>query len=194
MSKAHVQYWIGSQSARVTDMTNAGKRGKTCEQLRYQGLHISYRADATEQMKAAEQLSLEAEWFLTHLDPAMTYEDIKNTLLNFQQQAQAHSSQLPSWAFQITIESCKGIHAPKPLLTAGQDGIWSASADESGLTLRQLNDVNQWTSITHKQTNNAAYSIAAKVWDKVAAAQTMREATEILSNAGAALHSYCAMD
>lgn len=192
MSNAHVQYWIGSQSARVTDMTNAGKRGKTCEQLRWQGLHISYRADATGQMKAAQELSLETEWFLTHLDPALTYEDIKIALQNFQQKAQ--DGQLPAWAYQLTIESCKGIHAPKPLLTAGQDGIWSASADESGLTLRQLDDVNQWTSITHKQTNNAAYSIAAKVWDKVAAAQTMREATEILSNAGAALHSYCAMD
>ena len=27
----HVQIWTGASSARVTDMTNAGKRGKTCE-------------------------------------------------------------------------------------------------------------------------------------------------------------------
>ncbi len=33
----HVQIWSQAKNARVTDMTNAGKRGKTCRQLRLSG-------------------------------------------------------------------------------------------------------------------------------------------------------------
>ncbi len=44
------------------------------------------------------------------------------------------------------------------------------------------------------QTNNAAYGIAAKVWDKVKQAKTFSEAGTVLSSAGAHLHYYCRMD
>ena len=43
----HVQVWTGSGTARITDMTNAGKRGKTCRRLRFSGaLGCTYSAAA----------------------------------------------------------------------------------------------------------------------------------------------------
>ncbi len=92
-------------------------------------------------------------------------------------------------------EDVRGVDAPQIQLTAGKVGVWSGTADEDGIVLEDLKDTNNLPrTITHDQTNGAAYAAAAKCWSKVKLAESMHEAAEILRGAGARLHYFCAMD
>jgi len=175
MKLAHLQTWSGSKGAEVIDMTNAGKRGKTCEKT------ITWTHCAPDAL---------GDQFLELFTPELVsqgYDAISAAMY----QAAA------TWAkgYNVETRTIRGIDAPVKVLTAGIPGKWSATADNDGLHLRDLADqYNEWTEITIRQSNPDAYRRAAKVWPQVQAAQTMHEARSILEAAGCRLHGFCAMD
>jgi hypothetical protein len=198
----HIKVWSGSGCARITDMENAGKKGKTCKTLRISGTSWGPSDHETPEQKKARKgweaisSTLEMDFpesrrdgEIADRDYAAMVEWVKKIV------SQVQGDGVPVYYLQAYDEEIKGIHAPKPPLTAGVSGKWSAGANENGISLHELDDPNEWTEITpHDQSDARAYDIARKVWDKVKEAQTMREAANILRAAGAKLHGYCAMD
>jgi hypothetical protein len=101
----------------------------------------------------------------------------------------AHSEHL-----HVRDGEIKGIEAPKPVLTAGNDKF-SAYIDARGVHASDLTDQhNEPRLCTHNQSEDAAYRLAAKVWPKVQAATTFSEAWQLLRDAGCKLHYWCAVD
>lgn len=184
----HIQTWSGSSSARITDMTDAGKRGKMCHVLRFQGDPCTSRHDSASRIATFDIMRrIEA------LTPKDTYEYAQDVLTTLIEDARAAG--VADWAVNVYHETIKAIRAPRPVLTAGVDGKWSASANEDGISMRQLDDINEWSEITpHDQSKVRAYELAAKVWPRVQAALSLRAAADILRDAGCKLHGYCAMD
>ena len=185
--RSHVRTWSGARSALVTDMTNAGKRGKTCRQLHVAEPWRHYSSGQTLPQGWGDWLDLFSR--LEALEKGTgeeSYEDI--ALL-----VRAACAGCPE--IKHDEREVRGVDAPRPLLTAGLEGVWSGSADEGGIHLRDLVDRNnEPTAITHDQTNARAYELARKVWDGVKLARTMGEASDILSAAGCRLHYFCAVD
>lgn len=198
----HVKVWSGSRTARIIDMTNAGKIGKRCSTLRISGASWSASPFETEDQKAARQASesliAQLEGLGEHVSNGGQVLDYDFEMLTgavLHRVNAAHAAGSPESYLNAFGESIKGIHAPRRPLTAGVEGKWSAIADESGISMRQLDDVNEWSQITrHGQTGPQAYKLAAKVWDRVKQCSRMGEAAEILRAAGCKLHGYCAMD
>jgi len=200
----HMKLWTGSRSARITDMTNAGKRGKVCRILRVSGTPWqpgNYANLTTDQQNALDwsdrvfsacyviSRGCDSDGQILHLEFDQVTAPIRALV------TEARASGIPEWACAAYDETCKGIHAPRPILTAGVSGKWGASANETGISLRQYDDVNEWSQITpHDQTGPRAYELAAKVWDRVKACDKMSQAADILQAAGCRLHGYCAMD
>lgn len=196
----HVQMWMGSGNARVTDMTNAGKRGKFCRALRIQGtnggsswtgakLAADYTYEAVHVLRRLPEFVDDFTPFTAAADFDRVMESISAIA------AIALSAGVSPHSLDVAEEMIKGIRAPRPVLTAGRSGLWSARADIGGIHLRKLDDVNEWTEITPSSQSSArAYEIAARVWPSVQAAISMHAASDILSRAGARLHGYCAMD
>ena len=192
----HIRTWPGSGCITLTDMTNAGKRGRTCRTLR---LSVpswgqwEHRLNC-EGYDAARQCAAELVATLTPGTVATDFDDAAGLALFAVAKARA------AGANSALVEShdgeVRGVDAPKPVLTAGVDGVWSASAGDDGVCLRDLVDVNQWTEITpsSKQTAARAYELARKVWDRVAVAPTRYEASKVLAAAGCKLHGFCGMD
>lgn len=187
----HIQTWSGSRTARITEMTNAGKRGKTCRVLRFSGVPFDDCYATTKEQRDAVQITRDIGYEIEHLSDTADFDTVRALLLR--KLVTFTAPDLPSMV-QIYDEEIKGIDAPRETLTAGVPGKWSAGADEHGISLAQLDDVNQWREITSRQTHFAAYEIARKVWDRVLQAATLRDAAEILRGAGAKLHGYCGMD
>jgi hypothetical protein len=198
----HVKVWTGSGSAAVIDMTHAGKRGKTCDYLRIVGTNGPWVREAAADVKAAEQGTNEILYTLSELAPGCehggqvvgwSFDVVEKLLLSHLFDAKVAGAN-PTY-LNIYKESIKAITAPRPVLTAGVEGKWSASCDVQGIHMRQLDDVNEWSEITpHDQTGPRAYELASKVWAQVKRAGKMGEAADILRNAGCRLHGYCAMD
>jgi hypothetical protein len=182
----HVRVWSGTGSARVTDMTNAGKRGKACRVLRFSGW-MPFGGEEFHQR--CRDLCAQV---LSYVQAQPADADFDPVAARVREIVQA--SGLPEHAVAVYDETIRGIDAPRPVLTAGVSGKWSASASEDGVSLRQLDDVNEWTEITHGQTPARAYDLAANVWPKVQAARTQVEASDILGAAGVRLHGYCGLD
>ena len=203
----HAELWSGAGNFRLTDMENAGKRGKLCRTLRFQGCPWAW-----EQNPAATPLQkAEARWSRTiyykvydlagadctyqhEVEINRTFDVVKEAIESMLIDARADGVMVNTGAVHCVEESIRGVDAPVPTLEAGVSGQWSASAGNHGISMRQTNDPNEWSEITHGQTSGAAYRIARKVWDQVTKAATMREAVEILRAAAARLHGYCAMD
>jgi hypothetical protein len=188
----HVRTWSGSRSATITEMTNAGRRGKRCRVLRIEGC-------------AGDPWSSDEPWAkaVRHSQAILGEVARYGAECDFDVVAarvgylvgRAREEGVPEGHLGSRVESIRGIDAPRAVLTAGVEGKWSASIDENGVHLRDLNDVNEWTEITaHGQSRAEAYRLAASVWAKVEAATTRRDASHILSAAGCRLHGYCAMD
>ena len=180
----NVQVWSGSRTAVIIDMEHAGKIGKTCRRLYVDG--IAYHADR-----------LGCDWTgrILHYIEALTERDTYNYAKEVVQTLIESAELEGVRGLTMREDTIKGIHAPRPVLTAGVDGKWAASADVHGISLRQLDDINQWSEITpSSQSAPQAYKIAANVWANVRAASTLREASSILSAAGARLHGYCGLD
>ena len=162
----HVQVWTGSLCARVTEMVNAGKRGKTCRMLRLTTVgYINNMPGYGEVLhffnETAEKLAGES------------YEDIR--LL-----CRALAGVCEGFTFHE--ETIRGVDAPKLVLTAGVAGKWSASASADGITVSDLRDtINEPKSITPSSQSEAqAYKLAAKVWAKVTEAKTYGQAVDVL--------------
>ncbi len=201
----HVKLWSGSRSARITDMENAGKRGKLCRMLRVSGTPWSPGdSRLTDDQRKALDFSTRVFDACYWLAGEHAHDNLGFLLaLDFDEAtagiraivAEARAAGIPEWACSAYDEICKGIHAPRPVLTAGVEGKWSAGADETGICISDLQDVNEWREITpHDQTGPRAYDLAAKVWDRVKAATTRGEASAILHAAGCRLHGYCGLD
>ena len=199
----HVKVWSGSRSARITNMDNAGKRGQFCNVLRISGTPWSPNGNglAPEDRQALDwsQRVFDACYALAPsadhggILVEADYWAVRKIVCDLVQEARAAG--VPEWACAVYDETCKGIHAPRTPLSAGVPGKWSGHADETGISLLALDDINEWAEITpHDQAKARAYEIAAKVWPKVQAAKTLSQAADILRTAGAKLHGYCRMD
>lgn len=201
----HGEMFSGSGSFRLIDMENAGKRGKTCKVLRFNGYpwDLEHSKTATEPQKAAARWSRAIYYRVFDLAGVdCTYQHDLSIPLSLSDVAGHVNDMVHRAAIEIGNgtelvvyeDSIKGVDAPVEPLGAGVPGKWSAQATNRGISMRQLDDVNEWSEITHGQTGNAAYRIARKVWDQVMKCATLREAREILESAGARLHGYCALD
>lgn len=186
----HIQKWTGGPSFRITDMTNAGKRGKTCRTFSWQGFRYNGTVTMETQKYAdADNASLQTEVLIDKFTVEMEFDEAVKAI-------QASMEKYPAEGF-VTMHpgEIKGIEAPREKLTAGVEGVWSGSADEDGISLADLTDRNnEPREITHDQSKAKAYDLARRVWLRVLHAKTMREAAEILGGAGCKLHYYCAMD
>jgi hypothetical protein len=190
----HVRTWSGQDSARVTDMTHAGKAGKRCAVLRLSGApwHEWAVKDNPVMLDAVQTSREMCRWLEEAEKGGIPFAMIRDRLMEMLDAAR--DRRVPESYLALHDEEIRAIDAPKPLLTAGVEGEWSASADEDGIHIRDLVSVNEWTEITHDQTNARAYAIAKSVWPQVQTAKTRHEASAILRAAGARLHGYCGMD
>lgn len=179
MKPANVRTWSGCKSAQIIDMTNAGRRGKTCSLVRYWPAYTA----------AAEAAAGELVRYLN--EPETMSAGFDAILAGAEAIRARYPGDLNREEYMI-----RGVDAPAEPLAAGVAGIWSAEADENGLHLADLTDHNnEPREITdHRQSPSEAYRRAARVWPQVAASKTLRQAREILESAGCRLHHYCAMD
>jgi hypothetical protein len=175
----HVRTWSGSQTVLVTEMTNAGKRGKTCRTI-----HAGFRG------RVGDDAAGYGEWLhaindvLPHLDAAETTFDDAATYLR----ALAGIADL-----ELREETIRGVDAPLPALSA-KGATWGASADDSGVHVADLADrANEPRSLSRGSAARA-YKIAAKVFPTLRPEMSYHEVVAALETAGVDLHSYCAMD
>ena len=188
----HVQTWSGSCTARITDMANAGKRGKTCRVLRFSGCPWP-SGTGNDLQQRGRQATADILQAIEGFTPDRDF-DMVAALLQAAIQ-KARNDGIPESHVAAYPEELKGIHAPVPRLTASGEG-WSASADESGISVNDDADAyNMPCMITPSgQTNNQSYKLAAKVWEQVKAATSFHDVGDILRAAGCKLHYYCRMD
>lgn len=196
----HCRTWFGSGTAYIVDLTNAGRRGKTCRALRFRGC-VSYARD--ESSVAADSVTHSVMRYLSTITggrqfdadgvAAVSFDEVLETIVGIVCGADADLGD----HVRCYDETIRGVDAPRPTLTAGIEGVWGGHVDnERGVSLADYTDRhNDPREITrHGQSANKAYELAAKVWDRVKLAKSMSEAGRILSDAGCALHGYCAMD
>lgn len=201
--KIHVQTWQGSGSAQITDMTNAGKNGKVCRVVRVQGWYNT-TCGSSETHPEAAKAHRQTGRVMAYLAKLATGDICGHACDMVEADFDAVVKDIAAIlsdddaTSHVTIQAgeIKGIKAPRPVLTAGIQGKFSASADEEGITIcDHVDQHNLPKMITpHGQTGNKAYKLAAKVWAAVEKATSFREAGDILSAAGCRLHYYCSMD
>jgi hypothetical protein len=187
-----IKTWSGNACARITDLTNAGKRGKKCRVIRFRGIDNHWRT-STPETDDSYQLTCRVLHRLNQASPDEQFDSLRAELVTM---GVAVGDRFSEQHAQVVIfeEEIRGVDAPQPNLTAGVDGKWYAAASETGISLGALDDVNEWREITHNQTGPAAYAIAKKCWQQVESSKTLHEAATILRNNGAKLHGYCGMD
>lgn len=176
----HVRTWSGgSQSVRVTDMTNAGKRGKTCRTV-----HASFTG------RIGDDAAGYGEWLhaindtLPALDAGETSFDDVLTFLR----ALAGLATI-----ELREETIRGVDAPlAKISTSGPK--FTASANEDGVTVCCLVDRANLPQALSRGSNAKAYAIAAKVFPTLRPEMTIHEVVSALVAAGVDMHSYCAMD
>jgi hypothetical protein len=189
----HVQTWSGSGSFRITDMAFAGRRGKKCRTLRVSGTHYAFPGEWKAAL--ADQYTREAYALAERLAddaPDLDFGQAREMVAGLVREA--HEQGVPEGYLSLYEEEIRGVDAPRPELAAGVEGKWSASADEEGVRLHALDDVNDWTEISHDQSPARAYELARKVWHKVKACASLRGASSVLCDAGVRLHGFCGMD
>lgn len=185
----HVRTWSGSCTATITDMTNAGKRGKRCRTLRFSGPPWNGGSDL---QKLAAQRGRTIYYEIENLN-GETFDEAADKIRGLVAEARAEG--IPEGYIAVYDKEIRGVDAPVPVLTHCIEDVFSVKADNSGVCLSALNDpYNEWTEITSRQKAGQAYRLAAKVWSEVQACKTLSEASGVLRNAGCKLHGYCAMD
>ena len=190
----HVRTWTGGCSARITDMTNAGKRGKKCAVLRFNGVQWGHGVGTEDQQRAKEVSTQIFDCIAKLLDASPTCDFATAAGIVEAMVADARSQGIPESYIGLYREEIRGIDAPVEPLEAKGDG-WHATADENGVTVDDTRDqFNEPCMITTRQKNSQAYRIARKVWDRVMKAASFHEAGDILRDAGCKLHYYCRMD
>ncbi len=185
----HVRTWSGSGSATITDMTNAGRRGKKCRQLRFTGWVNTGGRDTDAGKVSEATLCIVHE--ITLLDSGLGFDEFAAAVRGLY--AKYTDGLASRNLIGLNEDEIRGVDAPRPMLTAGVRGSWSASADEGGVSVHDIADVNQWTEASRGSAAKA-YEAAAKVWPNVQNARTRREAVLVLEAAGLSLHGWCAMD
>lgn len=174
-----IKVWIGGPSAEVVELANAGKRGKTCRVLRLSAF-VPYGGQPS-------QFALWIGWGDLAAMGAESFDAIE---------AKARSLANPADSREVVaLSEIRGVDAPRATLSAGVEGVWSASATADGITVADLSDRNndpRW--ITSGQSKGAAYEKAAKVWASLSECKTAGEAAILLGRAGCKLHGYCAVD
>ena len=190
----HVKTWTGACNARITDMTNAGKRGKKCSVLRFKGALWGHGVGTPDQQHAKE-VSTQIFYAIEDLrdeSPSCdfaTAAGIIETMI-----ADARLQGIPESYIAVYREEIRGVDAPVEKLTAHGDG-WNALADENGITVNDTRDLyNEPCMITSRQKKSQAYRLARKVWDRVAKAISFHEVGDILREAGCNLHYFCRVD
>ncbi len=185
----HIQIHQAAANAVITDMTNAGKRGKRCDSLRFRGFDPAYEVPPERQPAVALTWDILAK--IKKLTPADDFAAVVTDIT-----AQIEAAKVDPELVRVAPDSCRGVDSPRVRLLAGLEGQWHGYADENGISLSDETDkANEPAMITrHDQKNSRAYELAAKVWENVKAAQTFSEAGNILSAAGCSLHYYCRMD
>ena len=188
----HVQIWTGACNARITDMTNAGKRGKTCRTMRFSGTSTTYCCHNPAWSTAAEMTN-DILGRLTGLPEDADFDAAAELLRNAVEAARAEGVN-DDFISLHEDEPIRGVDAPVEKLEASGDG-WRATADENGVTIDDTRDqFNEPCMITTRQKNSQAYRIARKVWDRVMKAASFHEVGDILRDAGCRLHYYCRVD
>lgn len=189
----HVQIWEAAGNGRITDMTNAGKRGKACHTLTIHGEGSRWVDPKHEEQRAAMEFTSQIFAIAKSFGAGADFSDVVTKIKQVAERAR-EAGVGENW-LHYDDGSIRGVDAPKPKLTVDAP-FFSACADEAGIVLDDKKDANnQPCMITSSaQTKGAAYAIAAKVWGQVCQATTFSEAGRILSEAGARLHYYCRMD
>jgi len=169
-------------------MINAGKVGKRCRTLRFSGWNPS---GGDETARRCCDYTMRAIWMLEKMASDTPFDKVRDELT-----ALIAEANVPSSYLNLYDEEIRGVDAPREVLTAGVEGKWSASANETGVSINDLVDhYNEPCCITpHDQKGRIAYQKAAKVWPQLESAATFHDACEILRNAGCKLHYYCRMD
>jgi hypothetical protein len=173
-------------------MEHAWKRGRRCRVLRISGVCWQEGAARNDVQRAAIRFTREVLAVLGEVDPAESFEAVRERVRDLV--AQARAAEVPEGYLTSYDEEVRGLDAPRPVLTVGVPGRWGASADETGIILSAYDDPNEWRECTHGQTAAVAYAIAARVWPQVQQAATLHEAASILRQAGARLHGWCGLD
>ena len=191
MKKIHVRIWSGSKCGEITEIINAGKRGKMCRVMRWGGVdYLEKEPETRPGQNAAVKATFALMVLCGKLSPECDYDAAVRM-------CREDLAQYPGAEVLVKIEerTIKGIDAPREKLVAGKDGVWSGHADENGISLLDHTDhYNEPAEITTRQSTSEAYRLAAKVWEKVKQAASMHEASDILTAAGCQLHGYCRMD
>lgn len=174
----------------VTDMTNAGKRGKVCRVIYAQSSHGHQLDDPGGlflRCNLFEGMPDDTEWAIRRSGTVLPDASIESFA--------AFLETAPAGSLTINEKTIRGIDAPLPPLVAGADGKWFASIDHTGLHMRDLSDpMNEPTLILRDQKASRAYALARKVWPQVEAAPTFGAAWTTLQSAGVSLHYFCAVD
>ena len=193
--RIHVRTWPGSGTATVTEMVNAGKRGKTCRTLRFGGWRPGYAAGGSPEARCGDFCGGVCHWLATlslHTDFEAVRDELRGRLETYRA---ADPSAALAFGVSLAEHETRGVDAPKVELTAGVEGVWSAIASGEGVTIHALDDVNEWTEITpSRQHANVAYRCAAKVWADVRRAKGRHEVRAILEAAGCKFHGFCGRD
>lgn len=191
----HIQTWR-SGSATITDLTNAGKRGKKCPQLSFRGWIPGHTSGLTHDAFLAVEASREVLVYLDDVEKdqaSLAFDAVVENVRTIVRDAIEKGAAANLVA--CDIEEIRGVDAPKPVLTAGVQGQWSAAIDKEGVHLSDDADQhNQPAAITYNQSADKAYKIAKGVWDRVQECKTFSEAYSLLSESGCRLHYWCRMD
>ncbi len=192
----HVRFWSGGPSFELIDLTNAGKRGKTCLTLSVRfwgtdaGREQSYPVRSYLAKVAGVDFCRMPDRFTV---TGATFGELAAVLVPM---VQAIKEKTVEHMVHADAKEIRGIDAPRPILTAGKAGVWSASASIDSVGAADLTDVHNEPTATSRceQSKAAAYNAAAKVWAQVEKAETYHQVVSILSGAGVNLHTYCARD
>jgi len=183
-ARIHVQTWVGTNSARVTEMDGAYKAGARLRVLRLPGHHGTDAplCDIALNLRiCAEELAGTASFAEAEFALRAKFVELAKGLA-----AAEH--------LEPTLEgTIRGVDAPRDPLVFNCPR-WGIKADEDGISMHDDDRNNEGRMISTRQSPARAYQIAARAWSRVVLAATMHEASQILTAAGARLHYYCGMD
>ena len=151
-------------------MANAGKRGAVCNVLRVSWNTFPGRADFALQNRLGDELG----WMIGQPEfAALSFEDAAAIVES--DIAEAREAGVPGWAMYSDRDTIRGIDAPRVKLEhADPEGRWTITADETGISISDLTDMNNLPRmITSRQSKAQAYAIARKVWPQVVKAESM---------------------
>jgi hypothetical protein len=186
-ARIHVQTWIGTNSARVTEMDGAYKPGARLRVLRLHGHH----GDS----EPGRMIALNLRIFAEELPTATSFDDAERMIRARFAELCKVGKTVPEFtdAEPTRDRDIRGVDAPREALVFNCPK-WGIKADEGGISMHDDDRHNEGRQITHDQSPRKAYEIARKVWEQVIQAPTMSKASDILGAAGARLHYYCGMD